>query len=349
MNNSAIHQIKTTRGTFTVREFCPKDQDQVLSSWEKAFNKKVNPDYWHWKYNKNPGGFRTIVCLDENGTVAVHYAGLGTRTWFHDQKIIGLQFVDIYSHPKYRWAIGGKTGLFVKTARIFWQTFVKNAPFDESLSLNTEKEKVSFVWGLPGKRHARLGQMVIKYGTLPKAIFLESSSNSSKIKSLFFTLQKVSPQKDDIPQGVDSLWEKVKKNFSPFCIIKDKKYIFWRYWVHPIFSRDYIFYTLKRPWSSKIYAWAVLKKTQEQDIVMDFLAESKRALEMLLKLILLETRQKIVTWLSEDSFWKDPFFKNGFIQKKEPLGIVPSIQSFSNGIMDKKNEFHWTIGDADLY
>jgi hypothetical protein len=122
-------QIRSSRGKFEIRPYETGDEEKILSSWETVFGRSMPTAHWQWKYPLNPAGFRTLLCLSENGEVAVHYAGQGCRICFFGKEALGLQLTDIFTHPAYRWAIGGKTGLFIKTAWIFWQTFLEKAPF----------------------------------------------------------------------------------------------------------------------------------------------------------------------------------------------------------------------------
>ena len=344
--------IESQKGKFFIREFQPEDLSGCLDSWKAAFGKEMDKNLWEWKYFKSPGGFRTVVCVSEDGTVAVHYAGQGNRSFYFDKEILGLQLIDIYSHPSFRWAIGGKTGLFVKTARSFWQTFMDNAPFDKGLDLFSKQKRGQFVWGLPGIRHARLGQKVIKYGRLPDAFFAKSQiKKRQNLKgNLLYSLNRVIPSNDKMPRGLDRLWSRFLTKCKPFCIIKDKAHVKWRFWQCPkAQEHSYRFYLLKRPWSSAPLAWLAVATVDNRNMILDFLAVSEKDLARIVGMCIMEEDQPLEVWLSETDPLCQVFLQLGFLKEPEPLGIVPSMQSFCLGIMDKTDSFHWLMGDSDLF
>jgi hypothetical protein len=89
---------------------------------------------------------------------------------------------------------------------------------------------------------------------------------------------------------------------------------------------------------------------KEEVLILDFLAEQPEMLTKLLILLLSEhSDNSIRVWTSETSRWKRAFLNAGFVAQEEPLGIVPSIQGFEDGFMEKRETFHWTMGDADLF
>ncbi|MCK4816678.1 GNAT family N-acetyltransferase, partial [bacterium] len=155
--------LKSLRQNFIIQPYRTGDEDRILSTWKEAFNKEMAPDFWQWKYPCNPAGFRIMLCLAENGEVAAHYAAQVCKISFQDQEWLGLQLTDNFSHPKYRWALCGKTGLFVKTARAFLKTYLEEIPIDTQFELATDLPKAQFHYGFPGIRHYRLGIKLMHY------------------------------------------------------------------------------------------------------------------------------------------------------------------------------------------
>ncbi len=356
-------QIRSSRGKFEIRSYETGDEEKILSSWETVFGRSMPAAHWQWKYPLNPAGFRTLLCLSENGEVAVHYAGQGCRVCFFGKEVLGLQLTDIFTHPAYRWAIGGKTGLFIKTARIFWQTFLEKAPFSPEYELKVSASKALFLWGLPGHRHARLGQKMLSYDTLPRAFYAVKPPTKCKPgRKRLWLIEKAVPGLDPLPSGLNELWKRFRRKYNPFCLAKDAAYLSWRFWQRPLDCRKpeltltnttsprYRFYFLKRPWSLKIRAWLVTTIEKEGILILDFLAEQPEMLTKLLIFLLSEYGDNSLrVWTSETSPWKRAFLDAGFVEQEESLGIVPSIQGFEDGFMEKKETFHWIMGDADLF
>ena len=346
--------INSKKGKYYILEYHPRYLDDIIKTWQIVFQKEINRSFWLWKYQQNPAGFRTILCIDENGKVIVHYGAMCCNINFFGQSCLALQLTDIFTHPKYRWAIGGKTGLFVQTARTFWQTYLKNAPFGPELDLHSIKSKASFVWGLPGKRHARLGQKVIKYGVLPDAFYGELNKKSLKaISTLLWSVTKISTDEDP-PSQLAELWQQKGGKSKTFCIRKDFEYLKWRFYEKPRNEKDiqYHLYLLKRPWKSEIKAWVVIGAFPNSSarIILDFFSLSTKDIKRLLIHIINENpNSRFKVWLSSNSLWISPLLDLGFMPKREPLGIIPSFQSFYKPFKGLKNSFEWRIGDSDLF
>ena len=155
--------LDTENGRFLVRPYRPGDEEGILASWRLAFGKEMPLSLWRWKYPDNPRGFRCLLCLDEAGQVVVHYAAQVMRLNYFGKDILGLHLVDSFSHPRFRWAVGGRTGLFVRAAWIFLATYLEDVDLPQRVFLATEVPKAQFHYGFPGERHYRLGLKLLSY------------------------------------------------------------------------------------------------------------------------------------------------------------------------------------------
>src|SRR4030042_5460354 len=66
---------------------------------------------------------------------------------------------------------------------------------------------------------------------------------------------------------IDHLWESCKNNFT-LAVVRDMKYLTWRYKNHPVFSYELL--GLKKRMGNQLVAIAVLKKEDDRALIMDF-------------------------------------------------------------------------------
>ncbi len=343
----------TIKGKFIIRPYEPSDEPQIIASWEEAFKQRMDAETWRWKYHANPAGFRTMLCLSETGDVAVHYAAQVYRITHNGQKKLALHLTDNFSHPAYRWALGGKTGLFVKTSWAFLKTYLDEIPIDPCFKLYVSHPKAHFHYGFPGQRHYRLGAKLMYYRLFkPGTLYFTFSDNKCPSKNSWISLQRCEYQDFPDPDGINKLWQEVLNFFNPFSVIRDYTFLKWRYFNKP--NGNYAFFCLKNRFSKKMSAWLIaVSHSREVNTlrIVDFLAKDTHSMESLLKGFINENKGRhIECWCSENHPLKKAFLKAGFMPEDEPLGIVPCARCDETGISpDEADKFIWTMGDADLF
>ena len=276
-------RLRGSKEEFLIRPYQPGDETRILPSWTEAFGKPWSVEEWRWKYAGNPAGFRCLLALNSAGKVVVHYAGLGAYAVLEGKRVHTLQLVDNFSHPRYRWALGSKTGLFAEVARYFWQTYLEDGPWGENYDLGAPSKSL-FFFGFPGERHFRLGQYLVRYARMAAPVFgaLRLPQKVSRARNILYRLEEVSrPQEAYFYQtAFDHLW-KAFQGKNPFSIIKDFSYLFWRYFSAPGFP--YRVYLLRTLFSPHILAWVAIKKVEGYTLIVDFLGKSGEHLSCLLE------------------------------------------------------------------
>ena len=337
-----------------LRVYLPGDEGAILSSWKKIFKKELSVEEWRWKFLGCPGGCKILLCFNESGEVAVHYAGQMYRAVLDDgQEIWALHLVDIFSLPEYRWIFPGKYGLFVEVAKYFLKTFLEDFPVEEGYALQVEGPKASFHYGFPGKRHFLLGEKVLFYrrfsaGTVYlRKIATPNLDIRTKMIKNFGSFEKLSPEE------VDALWQKFWKKWRWFSVIKDWSFFHWRYLSHP--RKNYRIFVQRGGFLKKrIEGWLAAAPPDEgRDTykILDFVALSPSILEKLLKKVLHSFKEKdIEVWLPGNHPWLNVFENIGFKREKEPLGFIAAGRFDKNKFSpEKADHFVWGFGEADLF
>ncbi len=337
-------EIKSREGNFLIRPYQPGDEAAILSSWKEAFGQEMSLAHWRWKYPGNPEGFRCLLCLAEDGTVVVHYAAQVRRITFYGEEILGLHLTDSFSHPRFRWALGGKTGLFVRTGWIFLRTFLEEIDLPAE-PLKTDLPKARFAYGFPGERHFRLGIRLMKYRRHePGVLYLEAKGPWGRSPSRFFEERAFS----------FSAWPKLGEVFAPweekvFGVKRSASFLPWRFsWPGKTYK---IFYT-KTFLRKKLKAWLILDTETPKWRILDFWARDEEDLTELLRGVLTRAPQGLGVWLAGNHPLARAFGEAGFKQAKEPLGIVPCTRcDFAGGRVppEAADGFFFTMADADLF
>ena len=340
-----IVSIKTSRGDFWVRPYREGDESFILPAWEKAFGKKFPRELWEWKYPQSPYGFLAVLCFSPTGDLAVYYGGQRNLIWHRGGIFQALHLADIFTHPAYRWAIGGKRSLFCIVARIFWKTYIRNCPFEDVPSLGGEELKqIDLVWGIPGERHFRLGKLLVEYEPLPGGAFYAEIPGGFGPKGCLPV--ELIPLREELPFDAHVLWCKYR---SFYCgPLKEQNFWSWRYLKHPYYQ--YWVLILYKRWSHHPQAFLCLKEDEKYVTVMDLLAADSLSLWDLLKVLPSFFPGKILrVWTARLSPFRKLFLAAGWQERREPLQIVPAMRGFIEEVSFIANNFQWMMGDADLF
>ena len=341
--------VRTRTGSFEIRPYRPGDERAILAAWKEAFGKEMRLEEWQWKYAQNPEGFRCLLCLAEDGTVAVHYAAQVQRLAWGGEEILGLHLTDSFSHPRFRWALGGKTGLFVRTGRIFLKTYLEKIDFEET-PLPTEEPLAQFHYGFPGERHFKLGIKLLKYRPhQPGVLYLEGEPPRKEPRFLWlYDVEEASLGEGPSWAALDAFFEDFKRRFPTFSIVRNRSFLGWRF-MRP--HKTYKIFYLKTFWRKKLKAWIIISAEKERLKILDFLALEEKDLALLLNYVLFTHRKKAQVWLAGNHPLKKAF-KAPFSPAPEPLGIIPNTGcdfAQSHWRFEDGDLFFFTMADADLF
>jgi hypothetical protein len=329
--------LETPQGIFYLRPYRDEDMEQVKSLWNRAFNQTMDPRVWRWKFHDCPFGRQTMVCFTEDHIPIAMYAGIPVRANWEGRSICMTQVIDSMSHPAYRHLTQGRRGLFIQTAEHFYDTY-DNGP------------EPSFFYGFPGKRHCKLGAMLLHYSSLPGgAAYLEAHLSKSSSPFFRFSSKKVERQRHASDE-LDELCNKAAR-YYPFSVVRDAQFMRWRFFDRP--DVDYHVYAHRT--GKGLSACAVVRFDTDAATVVDILAlPDENALRDIFRVIGSQCRKKRIrtlkTWLPANHFIAGMVQRQGFRVRKEPLGIVPTIRTFMPGLDSDyaAANIYYTMADTDL-
>ncbi|MBF0468533.1 MAG: GNAT family N-acetyltransferase [Desulfamplus sp.] len=349
--------MKILDGKYTLRTFTEKDEKGVLNLWKTAFKSNMPPEIFRWKYLENPYSQAMMLCVTDADEIVTFYGGIPYLFQYENKVVPTVHLMDIMSHPMHR-----QNRVFEKTARKFMEYFCT-------------PENLLLMYGFPGEFHYSIGQRILNYRMVARAVYLtlclNDSGQISKPDSIisdpdltggsYPALDRLSVEQvsliDKDASWFDSLWSKCKEDY-PFSIVRDSRFVNWRFFNHP--ARQYI--VLKFSDSSDnsnmktaLEAFAVLQingsKASIIDLLMpDSLVLFKKVISLTTEYLAHEGVNIIEAWLPENHFLAQHALACGFKNQKEPIGIIPTVSLFdhSPSLEWLKSNLYYNMGDGDL-
>ena len=331
--------VETRRGRFLIRPYRVEDEKGVLSLWQAAFGKEINLRLWRWKYLDNPYGHQIMLCISEAGAPVAMYSGIPYKANWQGKTVRITHLMDNASHPDYRSAIGGRTGLFVRTADAF---------FDEYGGPHASV----FIYGFPGRRHSLLGKRVLKYVAFPDGLcFMRASTTDLARKVLPFhgKIERITI----IDDSLNCLAEEYRPHF-PFAVIRDAAFLGWRFMEHP--EKDYEVWAYRSYLKKALKCYAVFFFEGKKACLVDILAPpSNRVVKDFLgrigKVFAGRGIEHVESWLPGGHSLISAGMAAGFVPFQEPFGIMPCARIFHPSL-----SFDWafenmfcSMADGDLF
>ncbi len=327
------------KGRFVIRPFRSEDEAGVLSLWAVSFGSEMSPHVWQWKYRDNPFGHQFMVCESETGIIVTFYGGIQYRAKWRGETVWFTHGVDNMSHPAYRGIIGGRTGLFVRTANAFYEHYTQGG----------SKAPV-MVYGFPGERHFLLGKRVFKYAPLSDGVCFLSASTARLSRGISRYRGRID-QITEIDEALDRLDKKCAP-YYPFFVHRDSGFIRWRFVQCP---RKYEIWGYRSFFGKGLRCYAVVSFEERKVRIIDLLASPSNWLigdfiSRLASIFLERGLEAMETWLPKDHFVTDAVLAAGFRPQEEPLGIVPTaaflIPSLSLDWVSR--HVYYTMADGDV-
>lgn len=341
MKNEDALDISTPRGRFVVRPYRPDDEPAVRRAWQAAFGQPLAREHWQWKYHAAPHGHCLLVCVDQEGEVAALYGGLRYPAFWDRETRYLCQMMDNLSVPSLRGVLGGRTGLFVRTASEYFRRASASGDCD-------------WLYGLPGQRHFGLGVRLLGYRPLPGGMeYLQASVDQLRARQARAPLLRVAPQSFDVMQPLMGLCKRVARH-GRILMQRDPAFVRWRFAEHP--QHAYQAWACARtPFRRLWLAYVMLSRTDDTATIVDLvLSGDMRAATLLIARLGDALREqgvtKIQTWLPAASPESRLLQALGFQPRPEPLGIVPTVHPLSrSGEWDSAaSRLYYTMADSDL-
>lgn len=330
--------------TVDIRAYRPEDEPALLRLYETVFgisDADARRDR-EWRYMRNPAGsHQTIVAVLEDGEAIASCTGIPLRARLSGQACSVAVMEDAMTHPSYRGAMLGRTGLFVRTVQNWVDNFTSGAgPID-------------FSYGTPQPRHARLGQLLMGYELWDGIGYYSREIRDTPIKRMRRRLPEPRVVRvDEFGAEADAVWERLKESY-PSAVIRDARYLQWRYKDAPV--RDYIPLALRRA-GGQWDGWLVLSVADETATIVDALlpvippAAASALVYRAIGVGLEQGARHIQAWATPGSGIEELLKRNGF-GHAEFEGARFAARTFAPSLSAQRvrDEWYFQPGDTDEF
>ncbi|MDA8433911.1 MAG: GNAT family N-acetyltransferase, partial [Nitrospiraceae bacterium] len=287
--------------------------------------RKMSREEWMWKYTGE--GERSVyssVAKNASGEIVGHYGCMVQRAVHRGREISGISIGDVMTHPRFR-----GIRLFRDLATIGPTEAVRHG--------------IVLGYGFPNERAFRLPEKLGLYEKVEDVFEagkdVQFHNNLNRYAYRFFPLRY-----DD--RRIDALWEQLKGGFH-LTLIRDSRYLRWRYQKHPFFS--YELWGLKKRWEMALTGLAVVRRDKDRMLLIDFVCPLDLLAALFQKVdnyAYTAGVKRLVFWLPD--YLRDRIIRAGF--SVNPAGTsIP--RSTIEGYMKKeemKGKFFYTMGDTDF-
>lgn len=201
---------------FAVRTYQPGDEEQILALFNRVFDTERAMPHWRWKFTGNPAGRQITLAVTDDGRIVGQFAGLPAAAIAPGGRFVLSQGIDHMVEPEMQ-----KQGVFGAMTRHFVETFLPPA-----------QDTVFFSYPLAHK-HA-IDQRISSAAALVHPV-----------RALRWDLARREPWRSDagkwrtardrvrrvqrFPAGVDRFWERTIAPGVGVAIVRDRRYLNWRY------------------------------------------------------------------------------------------------------------------------
>jgi hypothetical protein len=332
------------RDVFTIREYRPGDEAQILAIFEGSFFVRRSRERWSWEYERNPYGNLTISeAFNEASELVAHYAGYPVR-WRRDgasEPLMALQVGDTMTHPSIRHIGRGPTSLLGRTVRHFYARFCEGrVAFNYGFNTgNIQRFSMAFVGA---RRLEDLPFHVLDVGRALRA--------RSRLRGWLGGWRELRVQRFD--SRWDELFERVAPSYG-MLVERDARYLSWRYQECP--DPGYVVSAGFR--RGRLVGWGAFRRRENRLLWGDGLFDPgspqavSRVLAHALSLPEHAGVRTVETWAtSRPAWWRSLVMEQGFEAKPEPNGLALVFVPFEvDPETEMRERLYYTMGDSDLF
>ncbi|MCB0163627.1 MAG: GNAT family N-acetyltransferase [Anaerolineae bacterium] len=319
---------------FQLRPYQKGDEIDINQAFNEAFNLNRSLEEWRWKFASSSDDHWIIVAVDQNNEIVAQYAAIEAAFQVNGRIFRAAQPVDVFC---LRRPGALEHEVHLNSVRTFFRTY-------------GHAERLALLYGFPGQRALRLGQLELGYGEAtpvpiwryPLARFSWPFRRGQSPYEMRGGCQ---------PTDLDALWQRCAQRY-PAAVIRNGHWLTRRY-----VSRPHHIYKFVTGWQAgRMVAWAVWQiagdTLQWIDLLWDGEAvEVLAAIQKKLEHVGRQAKvQQLEMWVSGDALVTEFLNTNGWQLSEHPHGLYAVARSFHPDIdgSDVIRHFYFTMGDMDL-
>lgn len=314
-----------------IRAYRRGDEHEIQRAFVEVFGVERPLNEWRWKFEQPPRGSRIVLAFDREGRLACQYAAIVLDVAWFGGTIGAGQIVDVLSRA--RGGLGRRGGPFLRTVETF-------------LDRERGAGGLSFIFGFPGERHQRLGELGGLYNrTAPVARF--ECELGRRRGNPGAGGRRISEGYD--ATALDLLWRRSAERY-PAAALRDSRWFAWRYAARP--AADYLQIGVHQ--RGRPRAWGVLSvaggSARWVDLVWD--GAEPGDLAMLAAEVEARSRERgasrVELWLQNDAAAAAILRDRGYATAPDPERRLSVIVLDPRLDLDRVvSNLYLTLGDSD--
>lgn len=186
-----------------VRFYRPGDEAGIVALFREVFASELAIGTWRWKYlrGEEPA---PVVLGEDDGRIVCHYGGIRSTLVADGEESVAYAIVDVMCERLHQ----GR-GIFRRAAKRFFETFCEG--------------RAALIYGFPGERHRRLGEILLGYRPVAPVFRLSRSLGGPCARWPAEIVRAV-----DLPEDWDDRWARIEPRFR-LVNRRDRSTLSWRY------------------------------------------------------------------------------------------------------------------------
>ena len=322
--------VLSVQAAFRFRAYQPGDEVSINHHFNAVFELHRPLSEWGWKFQPEQDGCTILLGVNAKDEIIAQYAVIQTRMQMDGLVFRAGQPVDVFC---LRQDGATQRRVYPKMVHEFFQRY-------------GNPEHLPLLFGFPGKRALRLGQLKLGYGEPVPIRFWQREVTRRRL-----IWKKRSPQGAPNLDAFERLWQRAAGRYA-VSTIRDARWLKQRYLDRP--NNPYVHICI--PHEQDVQAWAVLRFEKNTahwvDLVWDGSDSNvlRRLEERCVESARLAGASQMEMWLSGDAEAEAIFAGQGWQCLEHPLQLQLVARSFDPQIDAAHliQHAYLTMGNADL-
>lgn len=292
-----------------------EDTEALSSLFREVFAQERDPSVWRWKYFGRPEYASKV--FEVGGRIVAHCGGVAVEVRDGAARYGALQSTDFMSSPNYAGGLAGG-GVFVRTVRAFYAEYCESGRFP-------------MLYGFPGERHRVLGERLLGYRPIELVGELRLAASDCG----------ASLELEDIDEKILRFLTHAEFGFGA---VRDCDYLRWRYVEHPRHRYQAV---VLRGLLGRLRGALIVREDGDELFLFEMrLPQKESDVERLFDRAKKHGRT-IRCWLPPSSADAERLMRHSFV--KVDRDHYFETRFFNGRPAPRPGEFHYTLGDYDVY
>lgn len=327
---------------FAIRSYQPGDEEQILALFNAVFAQRRGMAHWRWKFHDNPAGRQITLAVRDDGRIVGQFAGLPAAAIAPTGPFVLSQGIDHMVDPECQ-----KHGVFAAMTRHF-----------VAEHLPPRRDVVFFSYPLAHK-HA-IDQRISAAAELVHPV-----------RALRWDLARTEPWRRDgdagawsrrlarvttFPASLDGLWRRALRHEAGVSIVRDARYLNWRYAACP--DVEYALLLVTSRVTGRALGAAVLRfgwfAEPIAPLVELLVPSGERAvLARLLGACHDLARERglasVLTWIPRGTALHPALLELGYVEEETPFLLTRIADPDATRSAALRARWTYGMGDSDIY